>query len=138
MWEPDICGSGLGCMPSGRSKKPCSCADGCKETTSRREIAIKTAIDGRVEAVLDLGTSNSDQELSPAFQNPDQETCLWIGSPVYVDHPVPPIETFISRLPQSRGSCAVLFATWRGTSLYEMAPGLIRKGYVLIGAATTI
>ena len=105
-------------------------------------MAERLSKSGRVEAVLDLGTRYSDQELPPGFRNPNLETCLWIGSPVYVDHPVPPIETFISRLPQSNGCCAVPFVTWggvtSGTALYEMAQGLIRKEYVLIGAAKVI
>jgi ferredoxin len=105
-------------------------------------IAERLSESGRLGAVLDLGTGNSDQGLPPAFQNPDQETCLWVGSPVYVDHPVPPIETFISRLPQSNGCCAVPFVTWggvtSGTALYEMGQALVRKGCVLIGAAKVI
>lgn len=95
---------------------------------------------GRVVAVLDLGLR--DQELPTAFRIPNQEMCLWIGSPVYVDHPVPPIETFISRLPPSNGCCAVPFVTWggvtSGTALYEMAQDLIGKGCALIGAAKVI
>lgn len=118
----------------------------CSPNGSTRHVAEvmakRLSESGRVEAVLDLGTGNSDEELPPAFRNPNQETCLWIGSPVYVDHPVPPIETFISRLPQSNGWRAVPFVTWggvtSGTALYEMAQGLIRKGCVLIGAAKVI
>ncbi|MGA9476845.1 MAG: 4Fe-4S binding protein [Desulfobacterales bacterium] len=118
----------------------------CSPNGSTRHVAEvmakRLSESGRVEAVLDLGTGNSDQELPTAFRNPNQETCLWIGSPVYVDHPVPPIETFISSLPPSYGCCAVPFVTWggvtSGTALYEMAQGLIQKGCVLIGAAKVI
>ena len=118
----------------------------CSPNGSTRHVAEvmakRLSESGRVEAVLDLGLRNSDKGLPPAFRNPNQETCLWIGSPVYVDHPAPPIETFISRLPQSNGCCAVPFVTWggvtSGTALYEMAKGLIRKGCVLIGAAKVI
>ena len=118
----------------------------CSPNGSTRHVAEvmanRLSESDRVEAVLDVGTRSSDKGLPPAFRNPNQETCLWIGSPVYVDHPVPPIETFISRLPQANGCRAVPFVTWggvtSGTALYEMAQGLIRKGCVLIGAAKVI
>jgi menaquinone-dependent protoporphyrinogen IX oxidase len=79
-------------------------------------MAKRLSESGRVEALFDLGTRYSGLRLSPLFRNPDQETCFWIGSPVYVDHPVPPVETFISRLPQSKGCCAVPFVTWGGVN----------------------
>jgi hypothetical protein len=118
----------------------------CSPNGSTRHVAEvmtkRLSESGRVEAVLDLGTRNCDKELPPAFRNPDQQTCLWIGSPVYVNHPVPPIETFISRLPPSNGCCAVLFVTWggvtSGTALYQMAQALMQKGCILVGAAKVI
>ncbi len=64
---------------------------------------------------------------------------LFIGSPVYVSHAVPPIMDFIDRLPENTRIPAVPFVTWGGVSsgmaLFEMGEALEKKGLLLAGAA---
>jgi len=64
---------------------------------------------------------------------------LWIGSPIYANHAVPPVEDFLSGLPESKDTFAVPFVTYgavtSGTGLYEMANQLTAKGYKIPGAA---
>ncbi len=65
--------------------------------------------------------------------------CLWIGSPIYAGHAVPPIEKFITNLPESNEIFAVPFVTYgavtSGIGLYEMAKQLTDRGYTIPGAA---
>jgi ferredoxin/flavodoxin len=70
----------------------------------------------------------------------DADACLWLGSPVYVDHAVPQVLEFIAALPQgAEGAAAVPFVTWggvcSGVALPEMAQHLKRKGWKSAGAA---
>ncbi|MFW6054505.1 MAG: 4Fe-4S binding protein [Thermodesulfobacteriota bacterium] len=65
---------------------------------------------------------------------------LWLGSPVYALHPVPPVEAFLGWLPDPTGRAfAVPFVTWgavtSGTALLEMGRALEVKGFQLAGAA---
>lgn len=105
-------------------------------------MASRLSESGDMVAVLDLGKRDRDQDLPAVLLSPESGVCFWIGSPVYVDHPVPPIENFISRLAPSPGCWAVPFVTWgavtSGTALFEMAHALTRKGYVLLGAAKIV
>ncbi|MGA6926606.1 MAG: EFR1 family ferrodoxin [Desulfosarcina sp.] len=105
-------------------------------------IADRLSEAGCDRTLLDIGENGADVGRIIASQNPAQGTCLWIGSPVYVDHPIPLIESFICRLPQTHGWYAAPFVTWggvtSGTALYEMAQDLTRRGCVLIGAAKVI
>jgi ferredoxin len=67
------------------------------------------------------------------------KSCLFIGSPVYVSHAVPPVMEFIAELKEDTGAFAVPFVTWGGAcsgiSLYEMGKELISRGFTLLGAA---
>jgi ferredoxin/flavodoxin len=90
------------------------------------------------------------QELNLARQ-PDMETiidriahapeglCLFIGSPVYVSHAIPPVMDLIARLPEGRDIPVVPFVTWGGAcsgmALFEMGRALEAKGMVPVGAA---
>ena len=66
-------------------------------------------------------------------------TCMFVGSPVYVSHAVPPVMNFISRLPQNSQLPVIPFVTWGGASsgvaLYEMAKALDAKNMLVVGAA---
>lgn len=72
------------------------------------------------------------------------DACLWLGSPVYVDHAMPQIMQFIDALPcgDSTAAVAVPFVTWgavcSGVALPEMAQGLKRKGWTTIAAAKVL
>jgi ferredoxin/flavodoxin len=67
------------------------------------------------------------------------KSCLFVGSPVYVSHAVPPVMEFIAELKEDIGAFAVPFVTWGGAcsgiSLYEMGKELIGRGFTLLGAA---
>ncbi len=118
----------------------------CSPNESTRHVA--EVIAGRLTeagcagTMLELGQGDSQKKFLQMAGDLSPNTCLWIGSPVYVHHPVPPIENFIARLPQDSGWKVVPFVTWggvtSGTALYEMARGSIQKGCVLIGAAKVI
>ncbi|MEW6673354.1 MAG: hypothetical protein AB1427_16755 [Thermodesulfobacteriota bacterium] len=66
--------------------------------------------------------------------------CLFVGSPVYVFHPVPPVIRFIETLPLVPFGVAVPFVTWgcvtSGVALWEMGKSLGEKGFRIAGAAT--
>ncbi len=71
--------------------------------------------------------------------NPDHPSCLLIGSPVYRDMAVPPVMTFIEKLPHADNAWAVPFVTYgracSGVALWQMAMALQAKGFQLAGAA---
>jgi ferredoxin/flavodoxin len=99
-------------------------------------LGAKTAKFNLVEQ-KDLASLISEQ-----VQNSKGHICLFIGSPVYVSHAVPPVMQFISELSESSGAFAVPFVTWGGASsgiaLFEMGRELINKGYTIIGAAKVL
>ncbi|MFO7831332.1 MAG: 4Fe-4S binding protein [Desulfuromonadaceae bacterium] len=73
------------------------------------------------------------------------DACVWLGSPVYVDHAVPQMLDFIQALPQGDpcgSAVAVPFVTWgavcSGVALPEMAQALERRGWKSIAAAKVV
>jgi ferredoxin len=68
--------------------------------------------------------------------------CLYIGSPVYATHPVPPVMEFLKCLPAAEGGYAVPFVTWGGVTsgiaLQLMGRELQARGYTLLGAAKVL
>lgn len=65
---------------------------------------------------------------------------IWLGSPVYAQHAIPPVQSFLEKLPQNQNKTgAVPFITWgavcSGTSLYEMGKIFQDKGYPVLGGA---
>ena len=89
--------------------------------------------------VIDVGNRDDRSNLNSSMKNVVNDYCLWIGSPVYAGHAVPPIMDFVSQLPVSKRSYAVPFITWGGVSsgiaLYEMGKELSKNGYSVLGAA---
>ena len=67
------------------------------------------------------------------------DSCLIVGSPVYVSHAAPPIMQFIAGLTPVTAASAVPFVTWGGASsgiaLFEMARELHKTGFNILGAA---
>jgi len=90
-------------------------------------------------AISDIGTAKGRESAVRAVQEMGKSTCLFVGSPVYANHPVPPITEFLERLPENTGAAAVPFVTWGGASsgvaLYDMGSALSAKGLRLMGAA---
>jgi len=88
-------------------------------------------------SLFDL-TKNS--ELSKVISEEIQDdSCLIVGSPVYVSHAAPPIMQFLAELKSVTTAFAVPYITWGGASsgiaLFEMARELDKKGFKILGAA---
>ncbi len=87
----------------------------------------------------DLGKRNGGDAPGPDLLRTAPPACLFIGSPVYVSHPVPPVMAFISGLPEGTGVPAVPFVTWggacSGVALHDMGTALHEKGMTVVGAA---
>jgi ferredoxin len=68
--------------------------------------------------------------------------CLFIGSPVYVFHAVPPVIRFIESLPSIPAGAAVPFVTWgcitSGVALWEMGKMLTEKSFGIAAAAKVL
>ena len=98
------------------------------------------ALDADV-SLFDLAERNSDTAvtISRQMENSEAKSCLFIGSPVYASHAVPPVMECIAALKGSSGVLAVPFVTWGGAcsgiSLYEMGKELINRKFILLGAA---
>ena len=90
---------------------------------------------------FDLAECSSDvaTTISQQIQDSKGNSCLFIGSPVYVSHAVPLVMECIAGLKENTGAFAVPFVTWGGAcsgiSLYEMGKELINKKFALLGAA---
>jgi len=107
------------------------------------QVIITTLKDiGYKPRVVDLGSRDDLVNLGAKCGDLINDYCLWVGTPVYAGHAVPPIMNFIARLPKSRRSYAVPFVTWGGVTsgiaLYEMGKMLNEKGYTVLGAAKVL
>ena len=93
---------------------------------------------GMTASVFDLGRIGHAQraEILELLHEP---CCLWIGSPVYCDHAVPPVMEFIQALPVAPGRYAVPFVTWGGVTsglaLPEMVEALNKQQIIPLAAA---
>jgi Pyruvate/2-oxoacid:ferredoxin oxidoreductase delta subunit/flavodoxin len=89
--------------------------------------------------MLDLGDDPDIAFIIPQLFDAKDNVCLYIGSPVYASHPVPPVMEFIARLPPAGNGYGIPFVTWGGVTsgiaLLEMAAVLENKGYRVLGAA---
>jgi ferredoxin/flavodoxin len=114
------------CSPAGTTRQVAQMIAKCLENLS-------------IEVTLfDLG----EERDHGAVLNPiktARNMCLFIGSPVYVSHAVPPVMNFIENLPENTKLPAVPFVTWgavtSGIALYEMGRALQAKGMNVMGAA---
>lgn len=90
---------------------------------------------------FDLAECSNDvaTEISQQMEASNGNSCLFIGSPVYVSHAVPIVMECIAGLKENADAFAVPFVTWGGAcsgiSLYEMGKELINKRFTLLGAA---
>lgn len=91
---------------------------------------------------FDIGIKKQLDALRSELEDLPPGSCIFIGSPVYAFHAVPPIMKLLSRLEKTAGHYAVPFVTWGGVSsgvaLHEMAQMLCDRGYQIIGAAKVI
>jgi ferredoxin len=97
---------------------------------------------GAAVTEIDLGVSREALPTVAGSVSGGDAPCLYIGSPVYASHAVPPVTDFISGLPDTESACAVPFVTWGGVTsgiaLYEMGKALRQKGYLVLGAAKVL
>lgn len=90
---------------------------------------------------FDLAECSNDvaTEISQQMEASNGNSCLFIGSPVYVSHAVPIVMECIAGLKENADAFAVPFVTWGGAcsgiSLYEMGKELINKRFTLLGTA---
>ena len=104
------------------------------------QVIAKTLEASKMEVVLvDLGKEHNDTNLPEGIRNSKPTYCLFLGSPVYVSHALPPVMDFISRLPDNTNLPVVPFVTWGGAksgiALHEMGEALSEKGMRVVGAA---
>lgn len=118
----------------------------CSPAGSTRRVAqvIETVLKehGVPCTAADLGSGMGREAASRAAQGMTESTCLFIGSPVYASHAVPPVTEFIRSLPEGTRAMAVPFVTWgaasSGLALHDMGAALSGKGLRLVGAAKVV
>ena len=97
------------------------------------KVIYETLNDYGVKTVIiDLGIKENCLQILTDLKGLLQNACLWIGSPVYFGHAVPPVVEFIAKLPTAKKGYAVPFVTFGGVTsgitLYEMGKMLLEKG----------
>ena len=89
--------------------------------------------------MVNLGKSYDRSNVSQIIKEGHENTCLFVGSPVYRDMAVPPVMRFIETLPEGEGVLAVPFVTWgtacSGVALWQMGKVLTEKKFGIAGAA---
>lgn len=90
--------------------------------------------------LLDLGKDVRQVEMK--YRQMPAPKCLWVGSPVYVNHAVPPVERFLREMEGGRECYGVPFVTWgavnSGVALTEMAHILTQRHHILLGGAKVV
>ena len=110
-------------------------------TTRHVAEVIKSMLEdtGCTSEIFDLAEKEDCQRLEIAQESFSAGDSLWVGSPVYTYHALPPVMEFIAGLPRDRGVFVVPFVTWgavsSGLALPEMGRQLVDKGYRIAGAA---
>jgi len=112
----------------------------CSPGGSTRHVAqvIEKELEHLGMTVLSADLGKGDDGSSVINEVKNGKICLFVGSPVYSNHPVLPIMRFISDLPENADIRAVPFVTWGGASsgiaLHDMGKALTAKGFSLVGA----
>jgi ferredoxin/flavodoxin len=104
------------------------------------EVIGKTVANlGHPAVMLDLCSTGDVAAVKTKIRESRHDSLLFIGSPVYAFHAVPPVMEFIERLPGNGKGYSVPFVTWgavtSGIALHEMGTMLYKKGFPVIGAA---
>ena len=101
-------------------------------------IADQLSKGGVAVTLVDLSDAVKSRALIERMKSADN-TCLFIGSPVYNNVAVPPVMALIDALPRSDNAWAVPFVTYgrasSGVALWQMAAALQEKGFQIAGAA---
>jgi flavodoxin len=118
----------------------CSPAGSTKHVA--KVIGKTLAARGQQSALFDLCNTAESAAAKAQICKSSQDTLLFIGSPVYAFHVVPPVMKFIEQLPDTFKGYSVPFVTWgavtSGIALYEMGRLLNEKGVPVIGAAKIV
>jgi ferredoxin/flavodoxin len=105
-------------------------------------IGKTLAARGHQPALFDLGNTAKSAATKDQICKSSQDILLFIGSPVYAFHAVPPVMKFIEQLPDTFKGYSVPFVTWgavtSGIALYEMGKLLSEKSLPVIGAAKIV
>ena len=87
-------------------------------STAHVARAIQHSVEaiGTPVALLDLGAHPDPEAVVRQLPDTRGNLCLYIGTPVYAAHAVPPIMEFITRLPAAEKCFSVPFVTWGNVS----------------------
>ena len=112
-------------------------------TQHAAEVIGKTLADlGQAPVMIDLCDTKNAAAVKTQISESSQDSLLFIGSPGYAFHAVPPVMEFIEQLPDTCKGYSVPFVTWgavtSGIALHEMGKLLNEKGYPVIGAAKIV
>ncbi len=113
-------------------------------TTRKVGRKITALIEGLGYRVSELDLGKADREEIERFKDEDlgRASLLVVGSPVYADHIVYPVESFLNGLPDANGVPALVYVTFggvsKGVTLEQMTEALQRKGYRVKGAAKVL
>jgi len=105
------------------------------------EVISKEAenYDGTVISVDLSSTDSGNKQIIDSIGDGD---VLFVGSPVYANHPVPLVMDFISKLPDNSGAFAAAFVTYgavtSGVSLYDMARAMDAKSLLVLGGIKVV
>ncbi|MGM0381095.1 MAG: EFR1 family ferrodoxin [bacterium] len=92
--------------------------------------------------IFNLAEVTDHSDLYDSVKKSEEQLLLFVGSPVYVGHPLPPVLEFLEQLPAGENNLAVPFATWgavsSGVALREMADILNEKQFKVCGAASIL
>jgi ferredoxin len=115
----------------------------CSPAGSTKHVAevIEKRLDnlGHTAVMIDLCDTKNAVAVKTRIKEIMQDSVLFIGSPVYAFHAVPPVMEFIEHLPGNGRGYSIPFVTWgavtSGIALHEMGKMLDKKGFPVIGAA---
>lgn len=107
------------------------------------EVIGKTLVGlGHAAVMLNICDMKNAVAVKNQIKEIRQDSVLFIGSPVYAFHAVPPVMEFIEHLPGNGKGYSVPFVTCgavtSGIALHKMGTLLQEKGYPVIGAAKIV
>jgi ferredoxin len=113
-------------------------------TTRKVAEAIESRLRELERSVVQFDLARTGPEdIRQFFLSSGGPFCLWVGTPVYAQHPVPPVLSLLDHLPEaSEERAAVPFVTFgavsSGVALPEMADRLGHKRYSTVAAAKVV
>ncbi|MBC2717381.1 MAG: 4Fe-4S binding protein [Desulfobacteraceae bacterium] len=115
----------------------------CSPAGTTRHVSrtiVRKLQEMKIEVIeCDLSKKFSETAIISKINRVKNNACLFVGSPVYVSHAIPPVMNFIARLPKNSQMPVVPFVTWGGATsgiaLYEMGKALAEKNMNVVGGA---